>query len=745
MVTPTRVLPCPPETETSNRVLRQFHQHLDRFTRVQFTDENGQKFYMGDCIKKTHENDPNVGPLARFKSALRNGVMVCGRLYSFLGYSDGMAREGQAWFFAESEDLTVNAIRQWMGDFSKEKIIAKHAARIGLCFSSTKLVGDVEIEVIDDIKHGKYVYTDGIGLISEELAKRCAEIMGMPDTVPSAVQVRFAGFKGMLTVSSSITGNKVLARPSMRKFEATHVSMGLCTVSSYSRGFLSRQSVLLLEALGVHRSNFRALFDEQMERAKSLTSNDPRYSHEAFKKLGSRRAKKMTTFPISLLMDHGFQHETLLVNVLQVLGCRLLHDLKYRARLEVKDAAYLLGIADETGTLAEGEIYCAIQDPDGESKERHVVTGPCTIFRSPALHPGDVRRVSAVDVPELAHLVNVIVFSTREGSRDLPSMLGGGDLDGDTFTLIWDQRFVVPEGRNYKAMDYSAPSSEKVSNVTIEQVQDFFIDYMKYDELGRISTAHMAAADMEGPTCARAVELAHLASRAADFAKTGVPATCPEWMENQLYPDFMERSPKVSYASSKILGELYRLIDPAPVLDPLTTMHSDPRFSSLPRPRDTYFRQAGALKRQYDIELGGIMRRYGMTEAEIVGGMGVVPAEKRKRREKDDNMRGPVKEAFDELVRTFQQEAWRWCDDHPIPLQDPRESFAIAAYLCTNEERHRKQYVEHSFEDDQVSVSSFGGGDDYAIEQGEIIETQLLSFPYLFVRELIEAVKGIPI
>jgi RNA-dependent RNA polymerase len=55
---------------------------------------------------------------------------------------------------------------------------------------------------------------------------------------------------------------------------------------------------------------------------------------------------------------------------------------------------------------------------------------------------GDIRRVQAVDIPQLRHLKNVIVFSTR-GARDLPNKwvwfqrdkltvrLGGGDLDGD--------------------------------------------------------------------------------------------------------------------------------------------------------------------------------------------------------------------------------------------------------------------------------------------------------------------------
>jgi RNA-dependent RNA polymerase len=34
-----------------------------------------------------------------------------------------------------------------------------------------------------------------------------------------------------------------------------------------------------------------------------------------------------------------------------------------------------------------------------------------------------------VNIPELRSLVNVIVFNVK-GVRDLPNMLGGGDLDG---------------------------------------------------------------------------------------------------------------------------------------------------------------------------------------------------------------------------------------------------------------------------------------------------------------------------
>lgn len=50
-----------------------------------------------------------------------------------------------------------------------------------------------------------------------------------------------------------------------------------------------------------------------------------------------------------------------------------------------------------------------------------LVTGEVLICRAPALHPGDVRRAKAADYPNLRHLKNVIVFSTK-GKRPLPNM-----------------------------------------------------------------------------------------------------------------------------------------------------------------------------------------------------------------------------------------------------------------------------------------------------------------------------------
>lgn len=92
---------------------------------------------------------------------------------------------------------------------------------------------------------------------------------------------------------------------------------------------------------------------------------------------------------------------------------------------------------DETGILKEGEVFVITSTEPGEGKKKVLTGRNIIITRSPALHPGDVQRVTAVDVPQdhpLRKLCNCICFS-QKGERDLPSKLSGGDLDGDLYNV----------------------------------------------------------------------------------------------------------------------------------------------------------------------------------------------------------------------------------------------------------------------------------------------------------------------
>lgn len=76
--------------------------------------------------------------------------------------------------FYHQYTISVKSIRGWIGDFSKERCLAKYVARLGQAFTSTEssLIQDAEENVIDDIvtEDKKYMFSDGIGKISKPIA-----------------------------------------------------------------------------------------------------------------------------------------------------------------------------------------------------------------------------------------------------------------------------------------------------------------------------------------------------------------------------------------------------------------------------------------------------------------------------------------------------------------------------------------------------------------------------------------------
>ena len=65
-----------------------------------------------------------------------------------------------------------------MGNFDKEKAVLKKYARMGQCFSTSKFICNLSPDQvtsgIDDITRNDFCFTDGVGYISSQLAKKAA-------------------------------------------------------------------------------------------------------------------------------------------------------------------------------------------------------------------------------------------------------------------------------------------------------------------------------------------------------------------------------------------------------------------------------------------------------------------------------------------------------------------------------------------------------------------------------------------
>ena len=176
-ITPLSTFCSGPDLDTPNRVLRHYRSGAlgNHFLRVSFTDENGEKLNVGKTDR------PLTELLDTVKERLARGFYLGHRHYEFLAMSSSQLREGSCWFFAAGHDgeefVTQDKVRCWMGDFNGIRNVAKYAARMGQCFSSTVTSGKMrikrdEFDEIPDIKTecGKYTFSDGIGMISKEVS-----------------------------------------------------------------------------------------------------------------------------------------------------------------------------------------------------------------------------------------------------------------------------------------------------------------------------------------------------------------------------------------------------------------------------------------------------------------------------------------------------------------------------------------------------------------------------------------------
>lgn len=169
---------------------------------------------------------------------LEHGLFLAGRQFEFLAASASQMRDHGCWFVSSHGTiLSAKQIRRWMGNI-EETIVAKYASRMGIPFSTTREVRGMEMTRLpnaEDIKVGKYTFTDGAGLCSAEIAAATARVLGIKgsghEAHPSAIQVRIGGAKGVLAVSKRLSGFSYQLRESMIKYQSDRTEFCVVRVS----------------------------------------------------------------------------------------------------------------------------------------------------------------------------------------------------------------------------------------------------------------------------------------------------------------------------------------------------------------------------------------------------------------------------------------------------------------------------------------------------------------------------------
>lgn len=638
-VTATGVLFHTPSIEITNRIIRNHKSQANRFLRVRFEDDN----YRGQTTIRSSYNNRMITVFTRIKRALTCGIKLGDITYEFLAWGNSQLRDHGVYMVAPIGDLTAEKIRGEMGHF-KETVVAKKAARMGQCFSTTKPIRlrlpDInEKSLIPDIQRGRFLFTDGVGKISPLAATLISQQLGLKGEPPSLYQFRLGGCKGVLAVSKDVPGLGIQIRESQFKFNtlAEKNELEVIRWAEYWQPFLNRQIILCLDHLGVSQQTFIDMQDKEMTDLDAALINDG----AALKALRGRIDPNMMTLSMCELVEAGFRctNEPFLQALLQLWRAWSLKYLKEKAKIAVKEGAFVLGCVDEAAVLKGHTDACPsgeredilkddsyldklpeifVQITNHDTKQLNVIEGLCILARNPSLHPGDIRVVRAVDKPELRHHKNVVVMP-QMGDRDLSSMCSGGDLDGDDYIVIWDQR-LIPRIWNAEPFHYEAPPPKKVASaITTSHLIDFFLDYLRNDTLGQIAHAHLGAADRlaDGLNSQICLDLCALHSKAVDYPKTGVPAQIDRRLQRPEWPHFMEKTGRRQYHSHKILGKLYDRVKTTD-FKPKYDLPFDQRLLNAFEPTLEMYEKVQSLKVDYDNSIRRILNQHDIqTEFEL--------------------------------------------------------------------------------------------------------------------------------
>ncbi|KAH8426461.1 RNA dependent RNA polymerase [Aspergillus melleus] len=638
-ITPSTIYYNTPTVDISNRIIRRYMEYADHFLRVRFTDEK----LLGRINSTTDNTMDEV--FTRIKRALSKGIVIGNTHYEFLAFGNSQFREHGAYFFAPTSNLTAANIRAWMGHFNNIRNVAKYAARLGQCFSTTRAISSgsqVDIRPIEDVERNSYIFSDGVGRISRFLAQVAMSDLKIHTPTgdpPSAFQFRLGGCKGMLTVSEEAQNREVHIRKSQDKFKATHSKLEIIRWSQYSIATLNRQLIMVLSSLGIPDLVFHSKLKTMIQGLDEALESDARAVYWLKKYVDPNQ---MTLITSQMVLD-GFRRskEPFMTSILTLWRAWHLKYLKEKAKIAIDNGASLLGVMDETGILsgyfahktprvdatreerlaALPEIFLQISSP-GNGGKYEVIEGLCILARNPSLHPGDIRVVKAVNVPQLNHLHDVVVLP-QTGDRDVASMCSGGDLDGDDYLVMWDQD-LIPEDWFCAPMKYASNRAQDLDrDVTVDHITSFFVTYMKNDCLPRIAHAHLAWADRleDGVNEEKCIRLAQLHSDAVDYNKTGNPATMKRELEPRLWPHFMEKRHKPKekiYRSGKILGQLYDAIERIDFVPSLGMPFDERILTCQLDVSDDLYAFATELKAEYDSAMRRIMAQHDIrTEFEV--------------------------------------------------------------------------------------------------------------------------------
>ena len=456
---------------------------------------------------------------------LLNGITLNDTVYKCFGWSNSQLKSRTCFLYAFPPGQNAMAILDALGDFKDFNQVGKKSKRIGLLFSEAELGIHLRPDVcrdIPDIEAHGHVFSDGCGLMSRGFAKRLSrskliKFHGLP-YVPSVVQIRYRGYKGVLMINPERKmDGQVHFRKSMRKFSGCpDDTLSILAYSKpYAFGKLNGELVTLLSALGIPDEIFlrkqKEYFDLILE-----ASDDPITAFRFMSYMGDKHSAEA----IVLEGLDSAKTRTALKSAQTAAWAKMFDKRDFeRVHIMIPKSRLLLGVCDPTSQLAANE--CHVRVSIEREGVRSLEGAWVIVGRNPCLHPGDLRKLRVRSVPGFEHLVDCIVFSAT-GSVPQPSLMSGGDLDGDQFFVCWDMD-LIPKTL-HEPHPYPPAKERPKHKIDHDDLIKYFAHWNN-GSMGRIANLYLrwVRALPEGALSTQCLELNHLYSLSVDGERVNVP------------------------------------------------------------------------------------------------------------------------------------------------------------------------------------------------------------------------------
>lgn len=477
---------------------------------------------------------------------------------------------------------TRNLMLDWLLNLKKQgkESYLKLFSRIALGLSKTSPVFVLEEHQIrhqpKDLKapDGEPM-NDGAGRISPSLMRKVRDVLGL-QAIPSAVQGRLGSAKGMwLTDMTDLSQEDwIETYPSQEKWKCNWSDEDHRTLEVRSHSVdltsasLNRQFLPILEDRANDVDRIREVFIDNMA-MKSEEENENlklALQHlELFRKwiresnkastyrLSSRGIPFLAGLPenyedtMSFLVDGGF--EPMQLKFLQDLAFQRQKQkgdtIKEALNIKIKKSTYAYMLVDFWGVLEPDEVHLCFSSKfnDGTDELSDLDGTEILVGRCPAHLPSDIQKVKAVFKPELRHLRDVVIFSSK-GDMPLAAKLSGGDYDGDKAWVCWDPDIVgnfenaaVPPKPDFSP--YLGKDRDKLGDLRAQYGKDRYVDAMVEKAFGFslkpkylgpcTSFKEKLAYHLNAVSDEKVIKLSWLLSELADQPKQGILFGREEW------------------------------------------------------------------------------------------------------------------------------------------------------------------------------------------------------------------------